>query len=91
VISISLTRIQGKSYPNQAPFAEDPGFKYVQIGNTYSVIFMSIRTNAPSQDKIERDGSVLICEGRDVPHSNKHPNPKTIGGNSLKADNIQFL
>jgi len=52
---------------------------------------MSIRTNAPSQDKIERDGSVLICEGRDVPHSNKHPNPKTIGGNSLKADNIQFL
>jgi hypothetical protein len=48
------------------------------IGKTYSVILMSVRTNAPYQDKIEGDGSILIYEGHDVPHSNQHPDPKII-------------
>lgn len=49
-----------------------------RIGKTYSIILMSVRPNAPYQDKIEGDGSVLIYEGHDVSRSVKHPDPKAV-------------
>jgi hypothetical protein len=53
------------------------GMNY-RLGKSYSVLLMSVRQNAPYQDRIEEDGSVLIYEGHDVPRSPSHPNPKII-------------
>ncbi|MGE3488309.1 MAG: hypothetical protein AB7L09_26695 [Nitrospira sp.] len=39
---------------------------------------MSVRVNAPYQDRIEDDGAVLIYEGHDEPKSAKNRNPKTV-------------
>ena len=44
--------------------------------NHHSVILMSLRANAPYQDQISEDGSVLIYEGHDVPNTADVRNPK---------------
>jgi hypothetical protein len=39
---------------------------------------MSLHPNAPYQDRVEEDGSVLIYEGHDEPRTKKVRNPKVI-------------
>jgi hypothetical protein len=53
------------------------GMNY-HIGANHSVILMSIRVNAPYEDKIDDDGSTIIYEGHDVPRSLQNPDPKII-------------
>ena len=48
------------------------------LGSNHSVILMSIRPNAPYQDRIEDNGSTLIYEGHDEPRTAKVPNPKLV-------------
>ena len=48
------------------------------LGRNHSVILMSLRPNAPYQDRLEGDGTTLIYEGHDQPKSQSHPNPKLI-------------
>lgn len=48
------------------------------LGPDYSVILMSVRHNAPYQDRIEDDGATLIYEGHDEARRAGHPDPKTI-------------
>jgi hypothetical protein len=48
------------------------------LGNTYSVILMSERPNAPYQDYTDEDGKVLIYEGHDIPNTKNSPDPKTV-------------
>ncbi len=49
-----------------------------QAGNGYSIILMSIRKNAPYQDRFEDDGSTLIYEGHDISKRSGAPDPKTV-------------
>ncbi|MBS1261421.1 MAG: hypothetical protein MAG453_00742 [Calditrichaeota bacterium] len=49
-----------------------------RIGGTHSVILMSVRPNAPYQDRVEDAGSTLIYEGHDAPKSTSMPNPKLV-------------
>ena len=59
------------------------GMNFGLRGN-HSVILMSIRLNAPYQDHIEEDGTVLIYEG--------HDQPKTIGISDPKSlDQLGYL
>lgn len=44
----------------------------------HSVILMSVRPNAPYQDRLEANGTVLIYEGHDAPKSASFPDPKLI-------------
>ena len=44
----------------------------------YSEVLMSRRDNAPYQDRLEQDGTVLIYEGHDVPRTAKSPEPKQL-------------
>lgn len=53
------------------------GMNY-RIGKNYSVILMSTRKNAPYNDEILEDGSVLIYEGHDIPKSPFIDKPKEI-------------
>jgi hypothetical protein len=53
------------------------GMNY-QLGGKHSVILMSVRIGAPYADKIEDDGSTIIYEGHDAPHSNEISDPKRI-------------
>ena len=46
------------------------------LGKTHSVILMSVRPNAPYQDRIEDGGTTLIYEGHDWPRTADHANPK---------------
>jgi len=39
---------------------------------------MSLRSNAPYQDRLEEEGSVLIYEGHDEPNTERVRNPKLI-------------
>jgi hypothetical protein len=48
------------------------------LGRNHSVILMSLRPNAPYQDRLEDDGTTLIYEGHDQPKSQSHPNPKLV-------------
>jgi len=48
------------------------------LGKHYSVLLMSIRSNAPYADKIEDSGRVLIYEGHDVPKTKNVKDPKII-------------
>ena len=52
------------------------GMNY-RLGNTYSVILMSIRPNAPYADRIENSGKTLIYEGHDIPNRRGGPDPKS--------------
>ncbi len=47
-------------------------------GNNHSVILMSLRPSAPYEDKLDDDGSTIIYEGHDVPHSHEFSNPKIV-------------
>jgi hypothetical protein len=49
-----------------------------RLGNTYSVILMSVRPNAPYADRIEDNGKTLIYEGHDRPNRKGGPDPKSI-------------
>lgn len=51
------------------------GMNY-RLGGTYSVILMSIRANAPYQDRVEDEGTTLVYEGHDIPKSEQNPEPK---------------
>ena len=46
------------------------------IGGTHSVILMSLQPNAPYNDRIEADGTVLIYEGHDEPRTDDVKDPK---------------
>lgn len=48
------------------------------IGGTHSVILMSLRANAPYNDRIEGDGTVLIYEGHDEPRTPGVRDPKAV-------------
>lgn len=48
------------------------------LGGSHSVILMSLRPNAPYQDRIEDGGTTLIYEGHDQPRSTSCPNPKIV-------------
>lgn len=48
------------------------------LGGNHSVILMSIRPNAPYQDRLEDEGTTLIYEGHDQPKSASCPNPKVV-------------
>ncbi len=48
------------------------------LGGYHSVILMSLRRNAPYQDRIEDGGTTLIYEGHDQPKSQSCPNPKLV-------------
>jgi len=48
------------------------------VGGNHSVILMSLRPNAPYEDRIEDDGTTLIYEGHNAPRVQGGPNPKTI-------------
>lgn len=48
------------------------------LGGNHSVILMSLRRNAPYQDRLEDNGETLIYEGHDVPRSKAAPTPKLV-------------
>ncbi len=48
------------------------------IGTTHSVILLSLRPNAPYQDRIEDGGCTLIYEGHDQPKSPECQIPKAV-------------
>ena len=48
------------------------------LGGNHSVILMSVRPNAPYQDRFEGDGSTLIYEGHDVPRNRTNKDPKRV-------------
>jgi 5-methylcytosine-specific restriction endonuclease McrA len=48
------------------------------LGGDHSVILMSVRPNAPYNDRFEDDGTTLIYEGHDVPRSSAVPDPKQV-------------
>jgi hypothetical protein len=49
-----------------------------RLKGRHSVILMSVHPNAPYQDQIEEDGSVLIYEGHDEPRTASVRTPKSI-------------
>ena len=71
------------------------GMNY-HLGNSYSVILMSVRPNASYADKIEDDGQILIYEGHDIPNKKNGPDPKTVDqpmynpGGSLTQNGLFF-
>ena len=48
------------------------------LGGNHSVILMSLRPNAPYQDRIEEGGTVLIYEGHDQPKTADVADPKRL-------------
>src|SRR5215208_4530221 len=48
------------------------------LGGDHSVILMSLRPNAPYQDRFEDDGATLVYEGHDEPRSAAVLRPKAI-------------
>lgn len=48
------------------------------LGGNHSVILMSVRPNAPYQDRLEDGGTTLIYEGHDQPKGPSCPNPKVV-------------
>lgn len=48
------------------------------LGGNHSVILMSVRPNAPYQDRLEDGGTTLIYEGHDQPKTAICPNPKVV-------------
>ena len=49
-----------------------------QAGNTYSIILMSVRKNAPYNDKFDDDGSTLIYEGHDIAKGGANIDAKSV-------------
>lgn len=48
------------------------------LSGDHAVILMSVRPNAPYEDRLEDDGETLIYEGHDVNKTRNGPNPKTV-------------
>lgn len=48
------------------------------LGGNHSVILMSVRPNAPYEDALQDNGTVLIYEGHDEPHSSRIADPKQV-------------
>jgi hypothetical protein len=48
------------------------------LGGDHSVILMSLRPNAPYEDELSEDGTILIYEGHDAPRSASVPDPKRV-------------
>lgn len=48
------------------------------LGGKHSVILMSLRPNAPYDDELQDDGTVLIYEGHDEARSSSLPDPKRV-------------
>ena len=48
------------------------------VGRGYSVILMSVRSNAPYCDRVDADGSTLVYEGHDAPRTAQLPDPKAV-------------
>ncbi len=48
------------------------------LGGNHSVILMSVRPNAPYQDRLEDAGTTLVYEGHDMPKGTSCPNPKVV-------------
>lgn len=48
------------------------------VGGNHSVILMSRLPNAPYDDEIQDDGTVIIYEGHDHPRSHGIPDPKQV-------------
>jgi len=48
------------------------------IGKGYSVLLMSVQTNAPYKDRVEEGGTVIIYEGHNAPRTNSLTNPQTV-------------
>ncbi len=48
------------------------------LGGDHSVVLMSVRPNAPYQDRLEDNGTTLIYEGHDEPRSEALPQPKVV-------------
>jgi hypothetical protein len=48
------------------------------MGGNHSVILMSLRPNAPYQDRLEEGGTVLIYEGHDQPKTAGISDPKSL-------------
>jgi hypothetical protein len=49
-----------------------------RLHGDHSVILMSIRPNAPYQDRMTDDGATIIYEGHDVPRAAENPDPKAV-------------
>ena len=49
-----------------------------RLNGGHSILLMSVRPNAPYQDQVIEDGSVLIYEGHDAPKTSQVPVPKNI-------------
>lgn len=49
-----------------------------RLHGRHSVVLMSRSSNAPYQDRIEEDGTVLIYEGHDEPKTAETPVPKIV-------------
>ena len=49
-----------------------------RLGGHYSVILMSVRSNAPYRDALLDDGTTLIYEGHDLPKTNAAIDPKAL-------------
>ena len=49
-----------------------------RLRGRHSVILMSLHPNAPYQDRVEEDGSVLIYEGHDEPRTENTKSPKSV-------------
>src|SRR4051812_25444090 len=58
-----------------APLQRGMNFR---LGGNHSVILMSLRSNAPSRDRFEEDGTILIYEGHDEPRSGTGTSPKAV-------------
>ncbi len=54
------------------------GMNYHIGGASYSVILMSVRKNAPYQDRIENNGAILIYEGHNAPKNHTNIDPKHL-------------
>ncbi len=49
-----------------------------RLGGDHSVVLMSVRPNAPYQDRIEDNGETLIYEGHNVPNTQDVEEPKRL-------------
>lgn len=49
-----------------------------QLGGSYSVFLMSRRSNAPYDDEVRENGTVIIYEGHDAPRSAHVRDPKVV-------------
>lgn len=66
------------------------------VGGGYSILLMSVLANAPYQDRIEENGTVIIYEGHNAPRSNSLTNPQVIDQPALTrfgtlTENGKFL